>query len=150
MAIGAPSIGVRVSGGTRRRPGPIRWLLYAYGRGLPAEYREWVLHDLTTRTWAVRQLLRSLVQALTLAIPVALLLPVAPWWRIAAVIGGVSIGMIYAAAYLYETTEHRALKAGYPRGLLQSIRDAAHADKRAAEQQRYMQRYRSEDPPTSE
>src|SRR5687767_11674981 len=70
VAIGALSIGVLVTRGKRRMPGPVRWLLYAYGRGLPAEYREWVLHDLTTRTWALRQLLRSLVQALTLAIPV--------------------------------------------------------------------------------
>ncbi len=139
-----------MTSGKRRRPGPVRWLLYAFGRGLPAEYREWVLHDLTTRTWAPRQMFRSLVQALTLAIPVALLLPVEPWWRVAAAIGGVAIGMIYAAAYLYETTEHRALKAGYPRGMLQSIRDAAHADKHAAQKQRYEQRYRNEGPPASE
>jgi hypothetical protein len=125
-----------------RRPGPVRWLLYAFGRRLPSEYREWVLHDLTTRTWALRQLLRSLVQALVFAIPVALLIPAQPWVRIAALIGGVAIGMIYAAAYMYETTEHRALKAGYPRGMLQSVRDAAHADERAAQQQRYEQRYR--------
>jgi len=138
-----------VTGGKLRRPGPVRWLLYAYGWGLPGEYREWVLHDLTTRTWAVRQLLRSLVQALTLAIPVALLLPLQPWLRVAAVLGGTAIGMIYATAYLYETTEHRALKAGYPRGMLQSIRDAAHADKHAAEKQRYVQRYRNEDPPAA-
>jgi hypothetical protein len=131
-----------VTGGKLRRPGPVRWLLYAYGWGLPAEYREWVLHDLTTRTWALRQLLRSLVQALVFAIPVALLIPAQPWVRIAALIGGVAIGMIYAAAYMYETTEHRALKAGYPRGMLQSVRDAAHADERAAQQQRYEQRYR--------
>jgi hypothetical protein len=90
----------------------------------------------------LRQLLRSLVQALVFAIPVALLIPAQPWVRIAALIGGVAIGMIYAAAYMYETTEHRALKAGYPRGMLQSVRDAAHADERAAQQQRYEQRYR--------
>ena len=128
----------------------MRWLLYAYGRGLPAEHREWVLHDLTTRTWALRQLLRSLVQTLVFAIPVALLLPVQPWLRVAVVIGGIAIGMIYAAAYLYETTEHRALKAGYPRGMVQSIRDAAHADKRAAERRRYEQRYRNEGPSPGE
>ena len=89
------------------------------------------------------------MQALTLAIPVALLLPLQPWLRVAAVLGGTAIGMIYATAYLYETTEHRALKAGYPRGMLQSIRDAAHADKHAAEKQRYVQRYRNEDPPAA-
>jgi hypothetical protein len=45
-------------------------------------------------------------------------------------------------AYLYETTEHRALKAGYPRGTLRRIRDAAHAEQRAEAQARYNQRYR--------
>jgi uncharacterized protein DUF5313 len=133
---------VRDRAARRKRPGPVRWLLYAFGRRLPLEYREWVLHDLTTRTWALRQMLRSLLQSLLFAIPVALLVPAAPWVRIAALIGGVAIGMIYAAAYLYETTEHRAIKAGYPRGMLQSIRDAEHADERAAQQQLYEQRYR--------
>jgi hypothetical protein len=127
---------------TRRRPGPLRWLLYAFGRGLPAENREWVLHDLTTRTWPLRQLIRSVVQVLPFAVVLAAVLPGELWVRLAAVVGGTLMGMIYAVAYLYETTEHRALKAGYPRGMLQHIRDADHAEERAAAQDRYNQRYR--------
>jgi hypothetical protein len=133
----------------RRRPGPVRWLLYAFGRGLPAEYREWVLHDLTTRTWPARQLLRSVVQVLPFGIVLAVVLPGELWVRVMAVVGGAMVGMIYAAAYLYETTEHRALKAGYPRGTLRRIRDAAHAEQRAEAQARYNQRYRQL-PPDSE
>jgi hypothetical protein len=135
----------------RRRPGPVRWLLYAFGRGLPAEYREWVLHDLTTRTWPARQLLRSVVQVLPFGLVLAAVLPGELWVRVMAVVGGALVGMIYAVAYLYETTEHRALKAGYPRGTLRHIRDAAHADERAAAQERYNQRYRRHElPPGTE
>jgi len=135
----------------RRRPGPVRWLLYAFGRGLPAEYREWVLHDLTTRTWPARQLLRSVVQVLPFGIALAVVLPGELWVRVMAVVGGALVGMIYAVAYLYETTEHRALKAGFPRGKLQHVRDAAHAGERAAAQERYNQRYRRQElPPGTE
>ena len=136
---------------TRRRPGPVRWLLYAFGRGLPAEHREWVLHDLTTRTWPARQLLRSVVQVLPFGVLLAAVLPGQLWVRVLAVVGGAMVGMIYAAAYVYETTEHRAIKAGYPRGTLQRIRDAAHAEERAQAQARYNERYRrGELPPGAE
>lgn len=129
-----------------RRPGPLRWVAYAFGAGLPAEYREWVLHDLTTRSWPARQLLRSVVQVLPFAVVLTALLPGELWVRIVAVVGGWLVGMIYAVAYLYETTEHRALKAGYPRGTLKAVRDAAHAEERAAAQLRYEQRYRRSPP----
>jgi Family of unknown function (DUF5313) len=145
MTIGTQSIGVHMDAGQRRRPGPVRWLLYAFGRKLPVEYRSWVLHDLTTTTWPARQLLRSLIQVLPFGLVLVLALPVEPWVRITAVLGGSLVGMIYAFAFLYETTEHRALKAGYPRGYLKQVREAAHADERAAAQLRYEQRYRHTD-----
>jgi hypothetical protein len=133
---------VAVGAQARRRPGPAQWFRYALGGGLPAQYREWVLHDLTTSTWPARQLLRSLVQVLPIAVLVALVIPGELWVRLVAVLGGIAIGMIYAVAYLYESTEHRALKAGYPRGTLREIREAAGADDRAAAQRRYEERYR--------
>ena len=61
--------------GKPRRPGVLRWLWYAMGGGLPARYSPWVLHDTSTRTWAVRHVLRSLVQ---LAVPIALVLILVP------------------------------------------------------------------------
>ena len=127
------------------RPGPLRWLWYAVGGGLPARYREWVLHDLTARTWWLRQLGRSIVQVLPVAVLVLILVPGELWVRVLAVAGGVSVGMIYAVAYLYEATEHRAMKAGYPRGTAQSVRDDARADERLAAALRYADRYRDED-----
>jgi hypothetical protein len=132
---------------TRRRPGPVRWLLYAFGRGLPPEHRDWVLHDLTTRTWPLRQMVRSVIQVLPFGVVLALLLPGELWVRVLAVVGGALVGLIYAAAYVYETTEHRARKAGFAPGALTAVREAAHAEERAAAQDRYNQRYRHQLPP---
>lgn len=50
-----------------RAPDPFRWLWYAVGGSLPAAYHEWVLFDLTCRTWVVRHFSRVLVQ-------------LSPWW----------------------------------------------------------------------
>jgi hypothetical protein len=133
--------------GVRRRPNAVRWLMYAFGFALPAGYREWVLHDLTTGTWQVRQMLRSVVQVVPFAAAVVVLMPGELWVRLVAVIGGGVVGMIYAVAYLEEATEHRARKAGYPRGTLQSVRYAAHSDERAEADRRYAERYRRDDNP---
>ena len=59
----------------RRRPGPLRWLAYAYGAGLPPEYREWVLHDVTTRTRHLRHFARAVAQLVPLLVVIYLLLP---------------------------------------------------------------------------
>lgn len=48
----------------RSRPGPVRWLLYAYGKRLPPQYAQWVLHDLTCRTWFLRHEARCVAQCL--------------------------------------------------------------------------------------
>lgn len=112
------------------------------GGGLPGRHREWLLHDLTTRTWWLRQLVRSIVQVLPVAVLVLILVPGELWVRVLAVVGGVSVGLIYAVAYLYEATEHRAMKAGYPRGMVQSVRDDGRADERLAAALRYADRHR--------
>lgn len=44
------------------RPGPLRWLFYVFGGRLPRRYAQWVLHDLTSRYWVLRMLLRTFVQ----------------------------------------------------------------------------------------
>lgn len=63
------------------RPGVGRWLAYAFGWRLPVAYGAWVLHDLTARTWLLRQLARTAVQC----VPAALLalLPGPGWLRVA-------------------------------------------------------------------
>jgi hypothetical protein len=125
-----------------QRPGPLRWLAYAYGARLPVRYREWVLHDVTTRTWAVRHFVRATLQLLPFAVLLYLFMPGGPVVRAAAVVGGLLLGYFYSTAYMFETAEHRAMKAGYPRGTAAEIRGRATAGDRAEAERRYRERYR--------
>ena len=105
------------------RPALHRWVWYALGGRLPERNRSWVLQDTTTGSWWVRHVARSLVQ---MAIPVALVLTLLPaaWGLRAAVAGGgVVLALIFSLAYMFETTENRVLKAGYPAGTAQAARD---------------------------
>ena len=45
--------------------------------------------------------------------------------------------MLYAVSYLEESTEHRALKAGFARGTVKAVRDQADAGTREAAAERY-------------
>jgi hypothetical protein len=108
-----------------QRPGPLRWLWYALGGGLPRRFSPWVLHDTTTRTWALRHVLRSFVQ---LAVPIALVLIFVPgefWIRGMAALGGVFLGLFFSIAYMPETTESRIKRAGYPAGTATAARAQA-------------------------
>ncbi|WP_425431991.1 DUF5313 family protein [Geodermatophilus ruber] len=118
------------------RPAPHRWIWYALGGSLPARNRGWVLHDTTTGTWWLRHIARMFVQ---LAIPVALvmlLLP-APWGLRAAVAGGgVALALFYSLAYMFETTENRVVKAGYPVGTATAHRERASEVRQQRESER--------------
>jgi hypothetical protein len=106
-----------------QRPGVLTWVWYALGGRIPARFSPWVLHDTTTRTWAVRHLIRSGVQ---LAIPIGLVLLLVPgdfWIRGMAALGGILLGLFFSLAYMPETTENRVKRAGYPAGTAQATRD---------------------------
>lgn len=108
-----------------RRPSPLRWLWYSVGGRLPAENRTWVLHDTTTPTWWLRHLLRAMVQ---LAIPIAAVLLFIPgpfYIRGLGALSGVLLGLLFAGAYMTETTEHRVMRAGYPVGTAEATRQRA-------------------------
>jgi uncharacterized protein DUF5313 len=124
------------------RPGPLRWLWYALGGGLPPRYRGWVLHDVTARTWWLRQIARALMQALPVGLVVGLLIPGSLVIRVLAVLGGVFVAMIYVLAFIDEAVEHRAVKAGFPRGYAKAMREAAQQPERDAAARRYAERYR--------
>ena len=125
------------------RPGLLRWLWYALGGSLPPRYRDWVLHDVTAPTWAWRQILRSLVQALPVALVVGLLIPGSLAIRLMAVLGGVFVAMIYVLAFVDEAVEHRSVKAGFPPGYAKAMREQAQAPEREAAARRYDERYRN-------
>ncbi len=119
-----------------QRPGVLRWLWYAMGGGLPARHSAWVLHDTSTRTWALRHVLRSMVQ---LAIPIALVLILVPgpfWIRSMAALGGILLGLFFSLGYMTETTENRVKRAGYPAGSAQEARDRAARARETAESER--------------
>ena len=110
------------------RPGPIQWAWYACGGRLPAQLRGWVLHDITCRTWPLRHLVRLLAQLVPVAAVLLVVLPGPLWVRLMAVVGGSVVGLLYSFVFLYEATEQRATKAGYPHGTAAQVR----AERRAS------------------
>ncbi|SFT84086.1 hypothetical protein SAMN05660657_03418 [Geodermatophilus amargosae] len=120
----------------RVRPGPLRWIAYAMGAGLPERHRTWVLYDTTTRTWVWRHVVRTFVQ---LAVPIALVLLLVPgafWIRAMAALGGLILGMAFSLAYMTEAVENRVKKAGYAPGSAQAVRDLAGREREALDSER--------------
>lgn len=118
------------------RPGVLRWLWYAMGGGLPARHSSWVLYDTSTRTWALRHVLRSMVQ---LAVPIVLVLILVPgpfWIRAMAALGGILLGLFFSLGYMTETTENRVKRAGFPAGSAQAARDRAAGERQITESER--------------
>jgi hypothetical protein len=118
------------------RPNPLRWVLYAFGAGLPARHRSWVLHDVTTGTWVLRHAARTLVQ---LAVPVLLIVLFVPGplgLRLGMALIGVILGLAFSLAYMTETVENRVGKAGYPIGSAQAGRDRISAEREVGASQR--------------
>ncbi|SDO45044.1 hypothetical protein SAMN05660199_02021 [Klenkia soli] len=115
-----------------RRPNPVQWTWYALGGGLPPAFKDWVLADTTGPGWARRHLLRAVVQLTPVLVAVLLVVPVPLAYRVSACGGGVLLGLLFSAAYMTETSEHRAVKAGWPPGTTRRIREAR-AERRAVE-----------------
>jgi Family of unknown function (DUF5313) len=111
------------------RPGPLGWFWYAVGGRLPDCYRAWVLHDLTCRTWPLRHLARLVAQLALVVIVLLLLLPGPLWIRVMGAVGGSLVGLLHSFVFLYEATEGRAAKAGYPHGTLQEVRNEDHTER---------------------
>jgi hypothetical protein len=93
------------------RPGLFRWLYYAYGGGLGKRYAQWVLHDLTSRGWLVRHVLRTLVQCLPAFL--LLLLP-ADAGTLFLMMVIVFFGALFmSVSYAHESRRHRLYKHGF-------------------------------------
>ncbi len=113
---------VRTEGRQRARPSALQWIWYALGGGLPRQLSPWVLADTTRRTWVWRHVGRALVQLFPLLVVCLLLVPVPLAYRVSAAAGGVLLGLLFSLAYMFETTEHRVTKAGYPAGTAERVR----------------------------
>ncbi|MGY1846566.1 MULTISPECIES: DUF5313 family protein [unclassified Blastococcus] len=107
---------------SRQRPGPLQWVWYAYGGGLPRELSPWVLADTTRSTWVWRHLARAVVQLLPLVVLCLLVVPVPLVYRVSAAGGGLLLGLLFSLAYMVETIEHRVAKAGYEPGTAARLR----------------------------
>ncbi|HEY1972168.1 MAG TPA: DUF5313 family protein [Pseudonocardia sp.] len=105
-----------------RRPGPARWLWYALTGRLPMRYRDWVLYDLTCRSWPLRHLARLLVPLLPIVVLLVLLLPGPLPLRAAAVAVGSVVGLSYTFVFLDDSTDRRATKFGFPPGTAAQVR----------------------------
>ncbi|NUT48833.1 MAG: DUF5313 family protein [Saccharothrix sp.] len=123
-----------------KRPNPFQWLWYAVGGRLPARCAEWVLHDVTCRTWAVRHFVRGFVQMSPVLL--LLLLPGPLLIRALSVLLGLLVGYFYSMSYMWQTTEERLVKQGYPRGLGEETRRRAHAEETARAREAYARLYR--------
>jgi len=106
----------------RTAPTPFQWIWYALGGGLPRSLSPWVLADTTRRTWIVRHLLRAVVQMLPLVALCLFAVPVPLAYRASAAVRGLVLGLTFSVAFMTETIEHRAVKAGYPPGAAAQLR----------------------------
>jgi hypothetical protein len=111
---------VRSAGTTR--PTILQWLRYCFGAGLPDHLDDWVLRDVTGRTWALRQLERALVPLAPLIAAILLFVPGPFWIRGVMVVAGTLIGLLFSLAGMAETTDRRLVKAGYAPGDADRIR----------------------------
>lgn len=108
-------------------PGVLRWLYYAYGGGLDARFAQWVLHDLTCRTWLLRHLMRALVQCAPSLLLLLLPGPLSLRLYLPALVflGGAFISLSFA----WEARNQRLYKHGFvPEMVLPSERDENEED----------------------
>src|SRR5690348_8324789 len=128
------------------RPNPVRWLWYALGGRLPS-YREWVLYDLTSRSWVFRHLARALVQHSVWLL--LLLLPIPLDLRVWMLVAAVSVGLVFSLSFMEDASERRLIRHGFPVGLNRRIREESNSAARAELAAMYTVYYdgAGEDPP---
>jgi hypothetical protein len=135
--------------GQPKRPGPVRWLCYSYGAGLPARFDEWVLRDTTSRTWVLRHLTHAMVQLAPVLVAALIFVPGPAWIRIVGAIAATAMALLFSLAYMVETSDRRLTKAGYPSGLGEQVRRERSASTRtqavAARQAKVLERRASRD-----
>ncbi|WP_067710780.1 DUF5313 family protein [Nocardia yamanashiensis] len=119
-----------------KRPNPIQWIGYAFGRKLPDQLQDWVRNDLTG-AWAVpRHIVRGLVPMLPI-FALFLLLPGELWLRLAVILLGVLLAVFYIVAYMPMNRAHRLVRHGLPEDLENPHRASRRAAERAAYEARY-------------
>jgi hypothetical protein len=126
----------------KSRPDPVRWVWYTFGGGFGPRYRDWVLHDITSRTRWARQVARTVVQVAPVGALVILVLGFS-WITWVSLIGGLLLALMYSGAFFDQFAEHRLLQNGYPRGTARRIASERDTAKHPDRLVRYMQTYRN-------
>lgn len=124
---------------TPNRPDPARWVWYTFGGGLGPRYREWVLHDVTSRSRRVRQAGRTVLQTGTVG-PLAILVFGISWITWVSLIGVLLLSLVYHGAFFDAFAEHRLFQHGYPWGTAQRV---VNEHDRQATLRRYLQTNRT-------
>lgn len=120
-----------------KRPGPLLWLKYALGAGLPAEYDEWVLYDTTCGTWLLRHFARVLTVIAVPLVLIGLFVPASTPIRVLTVLTVGLCQLLLFGIIGSDMTERRLVRAGYPWGTGERTRARRAVDsQRQANQQR--------------
>lgn len=128
-----------------RRPGPAWWLYYQYNGRLPDRYRDWVVHDVTCRTWLLRVFVRGLVMVAPVVVVLFwLLLWLGHSWPLAtgSIVLGLLVNLRYSLSYSEESANSRLVRYGFPPGHATELRARRYAAAHAAEAERYRAAYR--------
>lgn len=123
------------------RPGVLRWFWYAVSGRLSERYRDWLLHDATSKHWKARHVLRATVGIAPLCL-VWLLLPAPLGLRLAIVLMAALVSYFYSCAYMEESIDHRLSRNGFPPGTGKRIRREKAAEANTEATARYIAAYR--------
>jgi len=108
------------------RPNPVQWTRYTFGGRLPDRYRDWVLHDTTSRHWLWRFAVRVLVETLPwLALGFLVLVlftPVPVGFVLAALALALVTSLFFTVTSADELTEARLVKHGFRAGTGKRVR----------------------------
>jgi hypothetical protein len=82
-------------------PGALRWLWFAAGFRIPAQYRDWVWHELTDAGWRLRTVLRHLAVIIPICAVIVVVLTVllpAPIWLSLTMVALILAGSVFTVA----------------------------------------------------
>ncbi|MBJ8345887.1 DUF5313 family protein [Antrihabitans sp. YC2-6] len=113
-----------------KRPNPIQWLGYAWGRKLPDEMRDWVRNDLTGRFAITKHLVRGMVPFAPIFV-VFMLFPGPLALRGAMTLLALLLALFYCGAYRNQNRAHRLALHGLPVDLEDATTTARRASERA-------------------
>jgi hypothetical protein len=129
-----------------KRPNPLLWLYYQYGGRLPDAYREWVLHDATSKRWLLRSFVRTMSQAAPFVVILLILFGIfgVPWYfAVACVVLGLMVSIYYSLSYASESVDSRLSKYGYPSRYASTYRQERYETEHVADAERYRQTWRA-------